>query len=110
MAQQQRHPSHQQEEAGLLFHLLEHIKGCSNPKASPAGIKWSSFTQQQLYHGKQIPPCAGEPAMSHVFIGIAPKPSPFTPIQQEFSGRAGSPQGKKKTHTEAHIGCPDQHV
>lgn len=63
MALQQRHLSHQQEEAGLLFHLLEHIKGCSNPKASPAGIKWSSSTQQQLCHGKQIPPWAGEPCV-----------------------------------------------
>lgn len=95
MARQQRHPSHQQEEAGLLFHLLEHITGCSNPKHSPVGIKWSSFTQQQLCHGKQIHPCAGDPATSHEFIGVAPKACPWRPILQEFV-QGGLPSGEPR--------------
>lgn len=108
MARQQRHLGHQQEEAGLFFRLLEDIKGCSNPKASPAGTKRSSFTQQQLCHGTQIPPCAGEAARSHAFPGTAPRALPGAPFDRSL-WQDRLPSGRR-AHTGTHVGRPDQSV
>lgn len=75
----------------------QHIKGCSNPKASPGGLNGAaSLSSNSVMESKS----------SLCRRALELHPSPLTGL----CGRAGSPQGKQKTHTEVHVGCPDRSV
>lgn len=72
-----------------LMHLI-HIKDkrllSCKPQNNPTVIKPKSFTHQHLRHGRQIHPCAADPATSHVSSGISPKP---LSLETHFTGVLG---------------------
>lgn len=109
MAQQQRQLSHQQEEAGLLFHLPSTSKAAQIPKPALQGLHGAASLSSSSVMESKSSLCR----RAWCSLELPPEPSLDTPLAG-LRGRAGSPRGEERIHTETrteeHVGCPDQRV